>query len=124
MHLLIHNHVVFLFAVAINECPNPPENIVVYEGTENIILSCGLEPSAEMWTIRPASLAVKEIQITNFTDSVSPTLAGLYAINQTGLIIRNATTNSTGNQTSAAGLYYVYFADGNKTALKVVVIRK
>ena len=113
---------VFSNAVAIDQCQNPPDNIVVYEGTENTILTCELQPSAEMWTVRPTSMAIKEIQISNFTDTVSqPTL---YAVNESGLIIRNATTNSTGNQTSTAGLYTVYFADGTKIGVKVVVIRK
>lgn len=115
----------FSYAVAIDECPNSLENIVVYEGTENIILSCGLGPGAERWTVRPTSIASKEHQITNFTDSVFSNLAGLYAVNQSGLIIREAATNySTNGPISTAGIYVVYFPDNNKTAIKVVVIRK
>src|SRR6218665_2351904 len=93
----------FSCAVAVDNCLNSPQNIVLYEGTENIILSCGLEPSAQMWTITSISNSTRHIQITNFTDSVSPVLTGLYAINQSGLIIRNATTNfSTGGPLATA----------------------
>ena len=110
----------FSYAVAIDKCLNAPQNVVVYEGTENIILSCGLGPSAEGWTVRSTSLAARQSQITNFTDSVSPDVMELYAINQSGLIIRNATINPP----STAGLYYMYFEDGSNTGAKVVVIRK
>lgn len=78
-----------------------------------------------MWTVKPVTNVSKEYPINNFTDSVSPALTGLYAINQSGLIVRSAaTTNSTGGSSATAGIYFVYFADGNRTAVKLLVIRK
>src|SRR6218665_803686 len=101
----------FLFAVASDQCANSLENIVVYEGTENTILSCGFEPSAGKWTIRPTSFATREYQITNFTE-VLPDFTGLYAISQSDLTIRKATIYPTDGPYSTAGLYTVYFPDG------------
>src|SRR6218665_1545349 len=123
MNLLLHN--VFSYAVsAYDECPNSIENVVVYEGTKNTILGCGLGPSAERWTVRSTSQSTNEFQITNFTSIVSPALLGLYAVNQSGLIIRNATIDADGGPISTAGLHYVYLTDGSKAAAKVAVIRK
>ena len=123
MNLLLHN--VFSYAVAAcDECPNSIENVVVYEGTKNTILGCVLGRGAQSWRVRSTSLATRESQITDFTGSVSADLLGLYAVNQSGLIIRNATIDADGGPISTAGLYTVYFADGSKAAVKVVVIRK
>lgn len=78
-----------------------------------------------MWTVRATSNVNMMYPITNFTDSVSPAVTVLYAINQSGLIVRNATiNNSTGSSSATAGIYFVYFADGNRTAVKLLVIRK
>lgn len=109
----------FFNAVALDECKNNLENIVVYEETKNILLSCGLGSSKEMWTVRQTSNVTKEYTITNFSDSVlyQP---DLYETSPSGLVIRDATIKPI----ATAGLYTVYFPDGNKTALKVVVIRK
>lgn len=77
-----------------------------------------------MWTVRPTSNAKTEYDITNFTAVVDPTLTGLYAINESGLIIRKATIDGP---ISTAGLYSVYYTNGNitsRTAIKLVVIRK
>lgn len=76
-----------------------------------------------MWTVRPNTNVTRESQIINSTD-VSQALTGLYAINQSGLIIRNATINTTGGPFATGGLYTAYFPDGNKTAVTVLVIRK
>lgn len=122
MRILINN--LFSCAVACEHCLNSPQNVVLYEGTKNAILNCGLGPGAERWAVRPVTNVTMELQITNYTDGVNPDFTGLYAINQSGLIIRNTTTNSTGSPLATAGLYSVYFPDGNRTMVKVLVIRK
>src|SRR6218665_2413043 len=99
-------------------------NAVVYEGAKNISVSCRLAPSGERWTVRPTSKVATEFQITNNTNSVNPTLAGLYGYGQNGLLIRNATIDVNGSPLSTAGVYYVNFVDGTRAAVKLVVIRK
>lgn len=111
---------------AYEHCLTSLRNIVAYEGTLTTMLNCATGPDSTAWSVRPISNVVTPYQITNFTDVVSPTLSGLYAINETGLIVRNATTtNATGASISTAGIYTVQFPNiTNYIAAKLVVIRK
>src|SRR6218665_3627067 len=113
-----------LRAVSYGQCPTALINTVVYEGTKNTTISCGLGPSGERWTVGPTSKVATEFPITNFTNSVFPTLTGLFGYDQSGLLIRNATIDANGNPFSTAGVYYVNFMDGSRAAAKLVVIRK
>jgi len=61
--------------------------------------------------------------ISNFGGYKDPTLTGLYDVNQTGLIIKNATTN--GNPIATAGLYIGQCANNpNRTGAKLLIVRK
>src|SRR6218665_3583998 len=122
--MVVLSALMFLYAVAYGQCPKTLANAVVYEGAKNITLSCGLAPSGERWTVRPTSKLATEFQITNFTNSVFPTLTGLFGYDQSGLLIRNATIDVNGSPLSTAGVYYVNFVDGTRAAVKLVVIRK
>ena len=53
-----------------------------------------------------------------------PTLANLYCVNGSGIIIRNATTTANGQPISTAGLYLAQCDDGSRTGQKLVVVRK
>lgn len=101
-------------------------NTAVYEGTQNTMLTCPVGTGdRSAWTVRPTSEAFAYYQITNSPDSVFTTVTGHYALNQTGLIIRNATPTPTGGPIATAGFYMVEFPiNRDSTAVKLVVIRK
>jgi len=100
-------------------------NTVVYEGTLNTMLSCAVGPDEVSWSVRPTSNSSLSFPITNSGGGVSSTLAGLYATDETGLIVLNATTNKTEGSMATAGMYTTAFANStNQIAAKLVVIRK
>lgn len=88
-------------------------------------MTCAAGPNGLRWSVRPTSSAPNSFEITNYDDVVSPSLTGPYAVDETGLIVLNATTNDTAAPMSTAGVYTVEFADSaNTISAKLVVIRK
>lgn len=87
------------------------------------MFNCTAGPNGTAWSVRPTSNVSIIYQITNFADVVSPTLSGLYTINQTGLIVLNAATTPSGGPIYTAGIYTVQFTNStNRIAVKLVVI--
>ena len=77
------------------------------------------------WTVKPTSNELDTLTISNFGGYRDSTLSGLYDVNQTGLIIKDATTTEDGNPISSAGLYIGQCANNpNKTGAKLLVVRK
>jgi len=88
-------------------------------------MACAAGDTGTAWTVRPSSDPITPYKITNYSDVVNPTLTGSYAIDETGLIVLEATGNKTGGLMSTAGEYTVEFANStNKIAVKLVVVRK
>ena len=89
------------------------------------MMACAADDTGTAWTVRPSSDPITPYQITNYSDVVNRTLAGSYAIDETGLMVLEATGNKTGAVMSTAGEYTVEFANStNKIAVKLVVVRK
>ena len=71
----------------------------------------------------PTSDELGSYTIINFGGFKDPTLTGLYDVNQTGLIIKDATTN--GNPITTAGMYIGQCANNpNRIGAKLLVVRK
>ena len=89
------------------------------------MLSCPVNSNGVSWSVRPTSNSSLSFPINNPGGGVSSTLAGLYATDETGLIVLNATTNKTEGSMATAGMYTTAFANStNQIAAKLVVIRK
>ena len=102
-------------------------NTVVYDGTLNTVFDCTTGPNGTSWSVLPTSNWTKTYAITNFNGTVSPAFSGFYAFNEPGLIVIKATTYGYGKENATAGIYIVSFDPknaNNKTAIKLVVIRK
>ncbi len=78
--------------------------------------------TAVSYAIRPAADPLSTYRITNYDDVVTPSYTSLYGVNQTGLIIKIASGNSSPFPT--AGLYLVNPNNATKTGAKLIVVRK
>ena len=86
-------------------------------------MNLSTDPNNVKWTVRSTQDELSTYTISNFNGYRNPALTGLYDVNQTGLIIKDATTN--GNPISTAGLYIGQCVNNtNKTGAKLLVIRK
>ena len=75
------------------------------------------------WTVKPTSDEISTYTISYLGGYKDPTLTGLYDVNQTGLIIKDATTNGT--PISTAGLYIGQCANNpDRTGAKLLVVRE
>jgi len=119
---------VYYYTGTYAQCMMSLVNSVLYEGTMNTMFDCTTGPNGTSWSVLPTSNSSRTYQITKFNDSVSPALNGFYAFNPNrGLVVLNATTYAVGYNISTAGFYMVSFDPlnaNNKTAFKLVVIRK
>src|SRR5688572_30224927 len=105
------------------QCLPNLRNIAVYEGYENTIINQTANPNNARWSIIPTSVEFGYYTISAFGGYRDPSLTGLYYINQSGLVILDATTN--GQPISTSGLYIAECANNeNRTGAKLVVVRK
>jgi len=105
------------------QCLANVQNVAVYEGQQNTIMNLYINPQNVSWKVKSTSDELEIYNIINYGGYRDPTLTGLYDVNQTGLIIKNATKN--GNPISTAGLYIGQCANNpNRTGAKLVVVRK
>ena len=105
------------------QCLPNLKNIAVYENQVNTIFNLSTDPNNVKWTVKPTSDELDTFTISNFGGYRDPTLTALYDVNQTGLIVKDATTN--GNPIATAGLYIGQCANNpNKTGAKLLVVRK
>ena len=75
------------------------------------------------WTVRSTSNELDTYTFSDFGGYRDPTFSGLYDFNQTGLIIKDATTN--GNPIATAGLYIGQCANNpDRTGAKLLVVRE
>src|SRR6218665_2425139 len=82
-----------------------------------------INPQNVSWKVKPTSDELSTFTIINYGGSRDPTLIGLYDVNQTGLVIKDATTN--GNPISTAGLYYAQCTNNpDRIGVKLLVVRK
>ena len=82
-------------------------------------------PNNAKWSIIPTSDEFGSYVIWEYGVYGDPPLTGLYYINQSGLVILDATTTPNGQPISSAGLYIAQCANNeNRTGAKLVVVRK
>src|SRR6218665_2207562 len=107
------------------QCMSSVKNIAVREGQTNIIINLYIDPQNVTWKVIPTSDELSSYTIITYGGSRDPTLTGLYDVNQTGLIIKEATTVEYENPISTAGLYIGQCANNpNRTGAKLLVVRK
>ena len=68
------------------------KNIAVYEGYENTMMNQTADPNNAKWSIIPTSDEFGYYVIWEYGVYGDPPLNGLYYINQSGLVILDATT--------------------------------
>ena len=103
------------------QCLSNVKNIAVREGERNAIMNLYVNPQNVSWKVVPTSDELDTLPIIDYGGINNyPTL---YDVNQTGLIIKDATTN--GDPFSTAGLYIGQCANNtNRTGAKLLVVRK
>ena len=83
------------------------------------------DPNNVKWTSIPSSDEFGSYQISDFGGYRDLSLAGLYSLNQSGLVILDATTTPNGGPISTAGLYIAQCQNNdNRTGAKVLVVRE
>src|SRR5688572_31717433 len=86
-------------------------------------MNLSTDPNNVKWSVRSTEDEITTYPISNFNGYRNPALTGFYDINQTGLIIKNATIS--GNPISTAGLYIGQCVNNtNRTGAKLLVVRK
>src|SRR6218665_1647905 len=97
--------------------------MAVSEGQQNAIMSLLSNPRDISLKVKSTSDELDTYTIVNYGGDRDPSLTGLYDVNQTGLIIKDATTN--GNPIATAGLYIGQCINNvNKAGAKLLVVRK
>ena len=82
-----------------------------------------INPQNVSWKVKPTSDELSTYTIINYGVSGDPSVNGLYYVNQTGLVIKDASTN--GNPISTAGLYYAQCTNNpDRIGVKLLVVRK
>ena len=77
------------------------------------------------WTVIPTSDEFGSYQISDYGGQTDPSLTGLFYLNQSGLIIINATTTEYGGPISTSGLYISQSENsGDRTGAKLLVVRE
>ena len=101
-------------------------NMAVREGTLDVQMNVTASPCGVTLSVVPTSDEFGGDDIIGPDCLVDSTLVGLYAVNESGLIILNSTTTENGQPISTSGLYIANCNDnsGNRTGAKLVVIRK
>src|SRR6218665_2870908 len=96
-------------------------NIAVREGQTNTIMNLYINPQNVTWKVTPTSDELNSYTIIG--PGADQTLTGLYEVNQTGLVIKGATTS--GNPIATAGLYIGQCTNNpNKAGAKLLVVSK
>jgi len=103
------------------QCVSNVKNVAVRNGQPNTILNLYINPQNVTWKVTPTSDELSSYTISG--PGADPSVNGLYAVNQTGLIIKDATTS--GNPIATSGIYIGQCVNNpNKTGAKLVVVRK
>lgn len=101
------------------------KNIAVREGTLDVHMDVIASHCALALWVHPTADESSGYEIINSNCTVDSTLADLYYVNQSGLIIRNSTTTKNGQPTSTSGLYVARCNNiGEIICAKLLVIRK
>ena len=112
-------------SLLVPQCLSNLKNIAVREGQPNTIMDLYINPQNVTWKVTPTSDELSSYTIISPDGSRDPSLSRLYDVNQTGLIIKDATTAEDGNPISTAGLYIGQCNNNpNKTGAKLLVVRK
>lgn len=98
--------------------------MTVYEGEENTLISLRAGTINTRWTIKPTSDELGTCTISDYGGCRDSTLTGLFYLNQSGLVIRNATTTDFGNPNSTPGLYIARCPNNTRTGVKILVVRE
>lgn len=99
--------------------------MAVYEGDQNTMMNVTADPNNVKWTSIPSSDEFGSYQISDFGGYRDPSLVGLYSLNQSGLVILDATTTPNGGPISTAGLYIAQCQNNdNRTGAKLLVVRE
>src|SRR6218665_525842 len=107
------------------DCLESLKNTAVYEGDENIMMSLIADPNNVKWAIIPSSDEFGSYTILDYDGYRDRSLAGLFYLDQGGLLILNATTAPNGEgPISTSGLYIAQCSnDGNRKGVKLLVVR-
>jgi len=102
------------------------KNIAVYEGHMNMIMNLAADPNDVRWTIIPTTDEFGSYQISDYDGYRDSSLTGLFYLNESGLVILNATTAPNGEDPiSTSGLYIADLeTNGNRTGAKLLVVRE
>ena len=102
------------------------ENIAVYEGDPNTILSLVADTRIVKWQVIPTSDEFGTYTIQDYGGNRDPTLSGLYYTNNSGVVVLDATTIPNGaDPISTSGLYLADCeSNGNRGGAKLVVVRE
>ena len=107
------------------QCMLSVKNTAVTEGDEDTIIGLSTNPQNVSWKVQPTSNETNTYTIIDYDGFKDTTLIRLYDVNQTGLIIKEATTVEYENPISTAGLYIGQCANNpNRTGAKLLVVRK
>ena len=89
-------------------------------------MNLSTDPNNVKWTIIPSSDEFGSYTISDYDGYRDPTLEELFYIDQSGLLILNATTAPNGEgPISTSGLYIAQCSnDGNRTGAKLLVVRE
>src|SRR6218665_530564 len=102
------------------------KNIAVYEGDMNTIMNLVADPNDVRGTIIPTTDEFGSYQISDYDGYRDASLTGLFYLNESGLVIINATTSPNDEgPISTSGLYIVDLkTNGNRTGAKLLVVRE
>lgn len=115
----------FFLSGVYGQCSTPPMNLAVYEGNQNIIMTCS-SPTKVSYVIKATIYETNGgFNVTQYDDIVAPDYTNLFDVNPNGLIIKIAQGNATIPPISTAGIYIINYRNStNKTAAKLVIARK
>ena len=100
------------------------KNTAVHEGTLNVTMNINTSDCAVQFAVQSTTDFQTKYILSNC--AVDPTMADLYYVNRSGLIIRNSTTTENGHPISTAGFYAAFcFRDvSSPGGANLLVIRK
>lgn len=101
------------------------KNTAVREGTLDVTMNINTSDCAVHFSFQ-STTDLQTISINSNNCMVDPTMANLYYVNRSGLVIRNSTTTENGHPVSTAGFYAAFCIRGGSPpgGAKLLVIRK
>src|SRR6218665_48416 len=112
---------ILIFPGVNGQCSTPPINQVVYQGAENVFMTCN-SPTMVSWVNSPTD------DFRNYKLTIGAAIAAkytpLYAVNSTGLTIKTAQTSPLTPPLTTSGLYTIAAANATYFGARLTVVRK